>query len=477
LRSPWEWGGGLAMPTNLTPIGRTLAVALGSIVAAHLYGRLRNKQLKHTQMSNSNQAREASRAEGRSPFLLWLIWVVWVPLSIPAFLRLFQAHLTLPHLIATLFGVTLFFVIYLLASWRRALDLVATSTLPKHTDALTWLVIAALTLLSLILTLLGGSEWQTLFYYTSGYVGGSLLIRRAILVVFVITLLATVVGWFASLGWLDLAQTIVFIPAIVFITRSVMWSITTSWQLHDARKEIARLAVMTERLRIARDLHDLLGHNLSLIALKSELARRLVGAAPERAIVEISDVENVARTTLQEVREAVSAFRQPTLKSELSAAQEILAAAGIAYRFDGDDSMINALPTTIEAVLSWTVREGVTNVIRHSRAHQCTIRVTRDAHQIGIEIIDDGTGASFINGSDNEGNGLRGLTERVETLGGRYEASPREGGGFLLAVSVPLVQQNHGAIRPDTITATLSQQVSVDPPAGTDSSIERSERE
>jgi two-component system sensor histidine kinase DesK len=421
--------------------------------------RLRNKQLKNTKLSNTIEDHEASRAEGRSPFLLWLIWVVWLPLSIPAFIRFFQSHPPLPQLIATLFGVTLFFAIYLLASWRRAVDLVATSTLPRHTESLTWLAIAALTVLCLLLTLLGGSEWQTLFYYTSGYVGGSLLIRRAIPVIFVITLLATVVGWFAGLGWLDLAQTIVFIPAIVFITRSVMWSITTSWQLNDARKEIARLAVMTERLRIARDLHDLLGHNLSLIALKSELAKRLVNVAPERAIVEISDVENVARTTLQEVREAVTAFRQPTLKSELSAAQEILAAAGIAYHFEGDESMIDALTTTIEAVLSWTVREGVTNVIRHSRAHQCTIRVARNADEIGIEVIDDGVGTSIMNGSDNEGNGLRGLKERIETLGGQCAAFTREEGGYLLAVTVPVTQQNHDAVIPGTVTATLTQQV------------------
>lgn len=85
--------------------------------------------------------------------------------------------------------------------------------------------------------------------------------------------------------------------------KSMLWSITTSWELHAARKEISRLAVETERLRIARDLHDLLGHNLSLIALKSELAGRLVKVAPERAVVEIGDVDNVARTTLQEVRE------------------------------------------------------------------------------------------------------------------------------------------------------------------------------
>jgi two-component system sensor histidine kinase DesK len=433
--------------------------------------------LKNTKLSNTIEAREASRTEGRSPFLLWLIWVVWIPLSIPAFLRLFQAHPPLPQLIATLFGVAIFFGIYLLASWRRAVDLVATSTLPDHTEASTWLTIAVLTGLCLVLTLLSGNEWQTLFYYTSGYVGGSLLIRRAILVVCVITVLATVAGWFAGLSWLDLAQTIVFIPAIVFITRSVMWSVTTSWQLNDARKEIARLAVMTERLRIARDLHDLLGHNLSLIALKSELAKRLVNVAPDRAIVEISDVENVARTTLQEVREAVSAFRQPRLKSELNAAREILAAAGIAYHFDGDESLMDALPTSIESVLSWTVREGVTNVIRHSRAHQCTIRMMRKVQEIGIEVIDDGVGVPVMNNSGNEGNGLHGLAERVETLGGRSETFAREAGGFLLAVSIPLAQQNHDVLMPETITATLSKEVSVEPIAGSDNVIERSEQE
>jgi signal transduction histidine kinase len=118
----------------------------------------------------------------------------------------------------------------------------------------------------------------------------------------------------------------------------------------------------------------------------------------------------------------------------------------------------------------------VTNVIRHSRAHQCTIRVTRDAHEISIEVIDDGGGTSFINISENQGNGLRGLAERVETLGGRCEASPRVGMGFRLAVSVPLAWQDRDAIEPDSITATLSQQTPVDPPVGTDSITERSEQ-
>ena len=432
--------------------------------------------MKNINLSNTNEAREASTAEGRNPYFLWLFWVLWLPFTIPAFVSLFQAHLPLPRLIATLVGVAIFFIIYLWASWRRAQRIVATSSLPRPTAASTWLTIAVLTVLSIMLVLLGGNEWQGLFFFTCGYVGGSLSVRGTILTGFVLTLLAAVLGWLTGYGLPNLIQAIVFIPAIILITRVVMWSITTNWQLRIAREEITRLAVTTERLRIARDLHDLLGHNLSLIALKSELARRLVSVAPERAIVEISDVENVARTTLQEVREAVSAYRQPTLKSELQAAQEILAAAGIAYRYDGDESMIDALPTNIEAVLSWTVREGVTNVIRHSRAHQCIIRVTRDAQEIGIEVIDDGAGVSSINSSDNEGNGLRGLAERVETLGGRCEASPHVGGGFLLAVSVPLAQQDRDAIEPRSITATLLQQVSIDPSVGTDSITERSEQ-
>jgi two-component system sensor histidine kinase DesK len=326
-----------------------------------------------------------------------------------------------------------------------------------------------------MIVLLGGNDWLGLFYFTCGYVGGSLPVRWTIFTAIVLALLAIGIGWLAGYSFADLVQTIVFIPAIILITRIVMWSITTSWQLHAAREEITRLAVTTERLRIARDLHDLLGHNLSLIALKSELAKRLVNVAPERAIVEISDVENVARTTLQEVREAVTAYRQPTLKSELNAAQEILAAAGIAYRFEGDDSMIDALPTPIEAVLSWTVREGVTNVIRHSRAHQCSIRMMRNANEIGIEVIDDGASASSNDSSDNQGNGLRGLAERVKTLDGRCEASPRADGGFILAVSVPLVQQDHDVLKPDSITAALSQYASGDAPVDTASTTERSE--
>ncbi len=403
--------------------------------------------MKDIQINNSGEGRP--KFDGRSPYLLWLIWLVWLPLIVPTILKLFQSHPALPRLITTLFAVVLFFVVYLWASWRRAQHLVIAPAPSNLVETSTLLAIALMALLSTALTLLGGSEWQALFFYTCGYTGGSLPIRRAILVALALMLVALVTGWFAGLAWLDLVQSAVFIPAIVFITKSVMWSITTSWELQAAREEIARLAVMTERLRIARDLHDLLGHNLSLITLKSELAGRLITRAPERAAVEISDIEQVARTTLQEVREAVASYRQPSLASELQAAREILAAAGITYHFEGEEDSIGTLPTLAEAVLAWTVREAVTNVIRHSRAQHCSILVRRERKTVSIEIVDDGIGTPLVPATPSgdaistnaTGNGLRGLAERVAALGGQFTASPRTGGGFRLTVSIPLTQK------------------------------------
>src|SRR5438309_515445 len=144
-------------------------------------------------------------------------------------------------------------------------------------------------------------------------------------------------------------------------------------QLSQAREQIARLAVGEERLRFARDLHDLLGHSLSVIALKSELAGRLIKTTPGLAAHEVEDIEKVARDALRDVREAVAGYRQPTLAAELAGAHEALTAAGIDYRAE-DEHM--PLPPAIEAVLDWTVREGVTNVMRHSKAKRCEIRIS-----------------------------------------------------------------------------------------------------
>jgi two-component system sensor histidine kinase DesK len=212
--------------------------------------------------------------------------------------------------------------------------------------------------------------------------------------------------------------------------------VVTVRELRSAREEIARLAVAEERLRFARDLHDLLGHSLSLITLKSELAGRLLPADPQRAATEVHDIEGVARRALREVREAVAGYRRPTLDGELAGARESLEAAGIACRIE---DKAGALPSATDAVLAWAVREGATNVVRHSHARRCEIRVTRDGGEVRAEIIDDGRG--FSPGRDgiySSGSGLSGLSERIATSGGDFEAGPLPGGGFRLRVSLPL---------------------------------------
>jgi two-component system sensor histidine kinase DesK len=207
-------------------------------------------------------------------------------------------------------------------------------------------------------------------------------------------------------------------------------------ELEAARRDLAELAVAEERARIARDLHDTLGHSLSLIALKSELARRVLADDSDRAASEIADVERVAREALASVRETVSGYRQPSLAIELAGARSALAAAGI----EGDvEPAPDGLPRDVDAVLGWAVREGVTNVLRHSEAASARIRVTADGDQCAVEVVDDGLGHEPVGG--RSGNGLAGLRERASGLGGSVEAGPLPGRGFRLRVSVPLPHQ------------------------------------
>jgi two-component system sensor histidine kinase DesK len=201
-------------------------------------------------------------------------------------------------------------------------------------------------------------------------------------------------------------------------------------QLSLAREQIARLAVGEERLRFARDLHDLIGHSLSVVALKSELARRLIKSSPRLAAHEVEDIEKVARDALREVREAVAGYRQPTLAAELAGAHEALTAAGIEYHVDQDQA---PLPPAVEAVLAWTVREGVTNVMRHSQAKRCAIRITNRDGRATVEVVDDGRG-----GTPQTGSGLRGLRERVLERGGTLTAESLPHEGFRLRVTLPL---------------------------------------
>ena len=231
-------------------------------------------------------------------------------------------------------------------------------------------------------------------------------------------------------------------------------------KLNEARAELARTAVAEERLRISRDLHDLLGHSLSLITLKSELAGRMIESDPQRAAREIAELEAVARRSLAEVRQAVTSYRQPSLAAELAAARRMLAAAGIDCRVDAPGSY--DLPPEVDALLAWTVREGSTNIVRHSGARDARITVTVTGASAGAELTDDGAGPPAGRGTPAAGggtepgaagSGLAGLAERAGRLGGTLLAGAGRNGGFRVRVTVPLTTADLSG-RPETPAVT-----------------------
>jgi two-component system sensor histidine kinase DesK len=214
---------------------------------------------------------------------------------------------------------------------------------------------------------------------------------------------------------------------IVWLMRRLFGTISV---LQQVRQELALSAVADERLRFARDLHDLLGHTLSLIVVKSEVVRRLAHSDPDAAAQEAADIETVGRTALTEIRQAVSGYREQGLAAELEQAQRALSAAGVVATVRTSGA---PYPQAVDVVAGWLVREGVTNVIRHSRARRCDIEVRRVGEEIVATVQDDGIGART---GFSAGNGLTGLTERAESVGGRVTS--RSGRlGFRLEAVMP----------------------------------------
>jgi two-component system sensor histidine kinase DesK len=200
-------------------------------------------------------------------------------------------------------------------------------------------------------------------------------------------------------------------------------------RLRKANEEIEHLATVAERERIARDLHDVLGHTLSVITLKSELAGKLIDRDPERAGKEIREVEQISRQALSDVRDAIRGYRAKGIAAELAQAKSTLETAGLAVQCDAATTV--TLPAIQESVLSLAVREAVTNVVRHAQAHTCRLRLDQQNGSCRLEIQDDGLGST-----GPEGNGLRGMRERVEMIGGTMRRSHES--GTTLVITVPL---------------------------------------
>jgi two-component system sensor histidine kinase DesK len=235
----------------------------------------------------------------------------------------------------------------------------------------------------------------------------------------------------------------IFLIAIVGTTNIfIAQQKRANYKLSMAQSEIEQLAALAERERIARDLHDVLGHTLSVIVLKAELAGRLIERDPERAAQEMADVENTARTALSEVREAIGGYRSRGLPDELESARRALSAAGVALACE---SPLPVLSAAQETVVCLAVREAVTNIVRHAHATHCRMRfATTGDNYCSLVIEDDGTHLLLM-----EGNGLRGMRERVEEMGGRFAIDNKMGTRLLIelpnysakAATVPCVTE------------------------------------
>ena len=199
-------------------------------------------------------------------------------------------------------------------------------------------------------------------------------------------------------------------------------------RLELAHEEIEQLAKLAERERIARDLHDVLGHTLSVIVLKSELAGRLFERDPQRARHEIGEVEQVSRKALSEVREAIRGYRSEGLVAEIERAHRTLDAAGVTLTCE---SKPPSLAPAQETVLSLAVREAVTNIVRHAQASRCHMLFVTENGRTSLTVEDDGRG-----NIRQEGNGLRGMRERIESLGGRFSIDGTQ--GTRLNIDIPV---------------------------------------
>jgi two-component system sensor histidine kinase DesK len=220
----------------------------------------------------------------------------------------------------------------------------------------------------------------------------------------------------------------------VSVGQHAMWSnVCRNAELRLSHDEVRRLAASAERERIGRDLHDLLGHTLSMVTLKSELAGRLIERDPRAARREIADVERVARDALSQVRSAVSGIRAAALAAELASARLLLEAAGVQMEYWRDP---RGLPAEVETCLALALREAVTNIQRHARASRVEVTVIVGAERVMMRVRDDGRG-----GVDEPGNGLTGMRERIVAHGGELRIESQRGQGTAVEVGLPLPAQ------------------------------------
>jgi two-component system, NarL family, sensor histidine kinase DesK len=313
--------------------------------------------------------------------------------------------------------------------------------------------LAAIAVLAALACVVYGKDWTPLWIYVSAATGMVLAApphgrRTAMYGVLAVSACYVFFSWLTHAG---IAEFLAVLLPVVLVGAAMIgfrMQIQLVNELAEARETVAKLAAGEERLRLARDMHDLTGQSLSTITLKSELAAKRLSKLPasaERDMVlgDLGDIGQVSRQTLHDIREAVSGYRRPTLAIEAITARNALEAAGI--RLDDDPGLTlrsGTFDADAEAVLAWCLREAVTNVIRHSGARTCRIRLTPGDHELSLEVSDDGHGPADQKARDPgapDGAGLRGMSERLGTAGGRLSLGAGDRGhGFKLTATVPV---------------------------------------
>jgi two-component system, NarL family, sensor histidine kinase DesK len=330
-------------------------------------------------------------------------------------------------IVATLLFAALYLTVFVLMRWRRVGAPFRTPVRASHGVAL---VVGQLAL-GVTMCVAIGQKGDAAAVYIAVTCVMCLQTRWAWLAATTVAL-----GAYAATIWLPgwerddgiLFGTLVATLAIWGISQAINRNV----EVLAVREENARLALDDERNRFARDLHDILGHSLTVITVKAELANRLIDVDTERARTELADLERLSRDALADVRRAVEGYRELTLPGELARARNALAAAEIEAELPNSTDDV---PTHLRELFAWTVREGVTNVIRHSGATRCSVRLWPDA----AEVADDGTGASATRpgqAGTHTGSGLVGLRERAEAVGGTVTTRAEVPRGHVLRVAV-----------------------------------------
>ncbi|MGW2597578.1 sensor histidine kinase [Streptomyces klenkii] len=368
---------------------------------------------------------ERHKPPGKFAFLPWLFMLTG------DVQELFRGEVPLPWLGGA--GVLAFAVLYALAVFTGLDQRYRGTRVPAR-----WL--AGLAVVTYALTIGYGGEWLLCFPLLS--LASGIVLRRGLSesgrpLAVVIFVLAGSAGVIASLRGGPSDSLIVGYGTLLsgFVTAAMLSLFEAVAQLRATREELARSAVERERLRFSRDLHDLLGHTMSVIVVKAEAVRRLAPRDLDAAIGQAADIEAVGRQALTEIREAVTGYRESTLTTELDRARSLLEASGITpdIRQSGPP-----LPPQTAALLGWVVREGVTNVVRHSGAGRCTVEVRGETDQVRLEITDNGGGVGSDEAPASPGNGLKGLTERLAAAGGHLTAGPDGRKGFRLVAELPV---------------------------------------